>query len=70
MNELFLIVFQTYIGDILIAVNPYKTVPLYGAEVHGFFIVIIQRDINIYKLCLYLAEVFPSALHKPLVSAG
>jgi len=48
MNELFLIVFQTYIGDILIAVNPYKTVPLYGAEVLGFFIVIIQRDINIY----------------------
>ena len=39
--------FQTYIGDILIAVNPYKTVPLYGDEVLRFFIVIIYIDINI-----------------------
>jgi len=38
--------FQTYIGDILIAVNPYKTVLLYGDEVLRFFIV-IYIDINI-----------------------
>jgi len=46
MTELFWL-FQTYIGDILIAVNPYKTVPLYGDEVLRFFIVIIYIDINI-----------------------
>ena len=30
---------QTYVGDILIAVNPYKRIPLYGPEVfHHVFL--------------------------------